>query len=119
MALTLQQQQDIVYYLGWPGKTIIQGSTHYNSVIASRLINLNDVIEAQAIALVTRIVNIDTILVKYTSRALVLEIQDIKLNPAEAARLRTERRKIIGELSDLLDIDVNKSGGGGSVNVIA
>lgn len=111
MALTLQQQQDIIYLLGWPGKTLIQASTHYNSVIASRLINLNTPIENQATKLVARIQKIDTILECALTRMSTLEMQDIKLDPNEAARLRRERRTLIGELSDLLDIDVMKTGG--------
>jgi len=109
MAFTVQQQQDIIYYLGWPGKTILINSTHYNSVIASRLINLIPAIEAQANALVDRIKGIDKVLIASINRASTLEVQDIKLNPRERETLRAERKKIIGELSDLLDIDIMKS----------
>lgn len=111
MALSTQQQQDIVYYLGWPGKTLLQGSTHYNSVVASRLINLIPEIENQANALVCRIKKIDEVLQASICRMSTLEVQDIKLDPAESAKLRRERRIILSELSDLLDIDVIKRGG--------
>lgn len=106
-----QQMYDIIYYLGWPGKTILAGSTHYNSVVFSRLINLNTPIVNQANALVVRIKAIDTILIASMVRASTLELEDIKLNPEERLLLRKERMKIIGELSDLLDIDIQKSGG--------
>lgn len=112
MAFTTQQKQDIVYYLGWPGKTILVDSTHYNSVVASRLINLIPEIEAQATSLVDRIKAIDKILsTGLLCRASTLEVGDIKINPEERHILRSERKKVIGELSDLLDIDVMKSGG--------
>lgn len=111
MALSLQQQQDIIYYLGWPGKTLLVASTHYNSVIASRVVSLIPEIESRAIKLLTRIENIDRILEQALSRMSTLEVTDIKLDPNEAARLRRERRIIINELSDLLDIEVMKSSG--------
>lgn len=109
MAFTTQQKQDIVYYLGWPGKTILIDSTHYNSVIAARLINLIPEIEAQATALVDRIKGIDKVLIVSINRASTLEVGDIKINQREREELRAERKKILGELSDLLDIDIMKA----------
>lgn len=111
MAFSTQQQQDIIFLLGWPGKTLLVDSTHYNSVIASRLVNLIPEIESQAVGLVVRIQHIDRILNQALNRMSTLEITDIKLDPNEAARLRRERRTIINELADLLDIDVMKSSG--------
>lgn len=119
MSLSTQQMQDIIYYLGWPGKTILADSTHYNSVIYSRLINLIPEIEAQANSLVSRIKEIDEVLRCSINRASTLEVQDIKLNPEERLILRRERTKIIGELSDLLDIDIMKSGGGSMVGLVS
>lgn len=118
MAFTTQEQQDIIYYLGWPGKTILIDSTHYNSVIASRLVNLIPEIENQSRALIVRIKNIDVILVKSLNRASTVKIQDIELNPEERHILRAERKKVIWELSDLLDIDVMKSSGS-SISMIS
>lgn len=119
MAFNTQQKQDIIYYLGWPGKTLLLNSTHYNSVIASRLDNLIPEIESQANTLVARIKEIDQILrTGSVNRASTLELQDIKLSDREMPRLRSERRTIIGELSDLLDVDVNKSGGT-SISVVS
>jgi hypothetical protein len=109
MAFTLQQQHDIIYLLGWPGKTLIEASTHYNSVIWSRLQNLNAPIEAQAGKLVKRVQAIDEILQCALARLSTLELDGIKLNPEEISRLRRERKAILTELSDLLDIEVMKS----------
>ncbi len=109
MAFSTQQKQDIIYYLGWPGKSLLIDSTHYNSILASRLTNLIVEIEGQATALVTRIKAIDAVLIVSINRASTSEIQDIKINPYERETLRKERSKIIRELSDLLDIDVSKS----------
>ncbi len=119
MAFTTQQMQDIIYYLGWPGKTILQASTHYNSVVYSRLINLIPEIELQAAALIKRIKDIDSVLVQSIARASTLEVQDLKINPYERESLRKERRKIIAELSDLLDIDIMKSSGGGQIGLVS
>lgn len=111
MALSSQQKYDIIYLLGYPGKTLIEASTHFNSIINSRLLNLVPEIEAQANKLVGRIKKIDEILECALTRMSTLELQDIKLNPEETTRLRRERKIILGELSDVLDIPIDKSGG--------
>lgn len=118
MALTSTQQQKIIYYLGWTGKTLIQSSTHYNSYIAARLINLNSDIEAQANTLLGRLDRIDQKLDDALCRMSTKKIGDIELNNGERELLRKERWARIRELSDVMDIPVIKQSGGG-FNVVS
>ena len=110
MALTDQQKFDIVYFLGWPGKTLIIASTHYNSIVASRLINLNPQIEAQVKGLLARIAAIQKQLDEARCRLAASQVNDIKMNSMEMEQLRKEYLKWIRELSDLLDIKIEKKG---------
>jgi len=111
MALTSQQQYDVVILLGHPGKTLLYSSTHYNSIISARVNNLVPEIESHIIELVRRVKCIDERLEMSLGRMSTLEVQDIKLDPAEQTRLRKERRILLAELSDLTDIEIAKSGG--------
>ncbi len=114
MALSSSQQSDIIYFLGWPGSTLIANTTGYNKIVVNRLTNTNATMETQAIALVTRLKAIDTTLTAAISRTLAKKVGDIEVNTDEMPMLRMEKKKVIRELSNLLDIEVM---GGGGVNV--
>ena len=47
MALSEESKYKVLFHLCHSGKTLIEDSTHYNSVVASRLSNLNTYIEDQ------------------------------------------------------------------------
>lgn len=110
MALSDKQKHEVVYYLGWPGKTLITTSTHYNSIVASRLDNLNSYIENQVKGLLARLAAIQAQLDEARCRLSASEVGDIKLNAEELAMLRKEYMRWLKELSDLLDIKIEKSG---------
>jgi hypothetical protein len=111
MALTSAQKNDVVRLLGWPGKLLITTSTHYNSVVASRLDNLNAEIEADVITLLTRVVGLDVKLDEALGRVMSTKVGDIELNPEEMNILRRERKRVLVELSELLDIPIASKGG--------
>lgn len=118
MALTSTQQQQIIKFLGWTGKTLIPDSTHYNSYIATRLTNLNADIEAQAIEMLGWLLKIDQKLLEALDRMSTRKVGDIEINERERELLRKERWARIRELSDLLDIVVVKQSAGG-FNVVS
>jgi hypothetical protein len=118
MALTATQQQQVIKFLGWTGKTLIPESTHYNSYIFDRLQNLNPDIEAQSIEILGWLLAIDAKLFAALDRMSAREVGDIKINERESDLLRKERWRRIRELSDLLDIVVVKQSGG-SINVVS
>lgn len=117
MALTSAQKADVVFYLGWSGKTIIAGSTDYNSQVNSALDNLSAQIEAQVIATLAQIVDINTKLTAATCRLAAKRVDEIELNPNELIMLRSERRRLLRLLSRLLDIKLLDVGGGVNMSV--
>ncbi len=111
MALSAAQQQDIVFYLGWSGKSIIVGSTNYNSQVADRLKNLTPELEVNVISLVDQLKAIDEKLGKASCRLAAKRVDEIELNPDEIYWLRKERMRLAKLLGQLLDIPLVSTGG--------
>lgn len=111
MALTATEKTKIIKYLGWPLKTLDSGSTHYNSIVNSRLINLTVEAEALIKGLLTRIEKIDSAMESALCRMSTQQVGDIKLNNMEMDQLKKEYIKRIRELSDATDIKIERSGG--------
>ena len=101
----------MVRLLGWPGKILLTGSTHYNNIIAARLINLDSYIESEVHVLVERVGKLDEKLDDALCRVSTKRVDDIELNTDEMPILRAERRRIIRELSELLDIPMMNGNG--------
>lgn len=110
MALSDLQKHEIIRYLGWSGKTLIQDSTHYNSIVNSRLDNLNTIIEGQVTGILARLAKIEEQLTSALCRLTAEKVGDIVTNPKEISMLRKEFLRWIKELSDLLDIKIVRSG---------
>lgn len=105
MALDLEQKNKIIYYLGLAGKTLIEDSTHYNSIVASRLKNLNVYIEDEVDTLLTDIDATRTRLKGTSTKGNVKRIGDIELDTNRSrSMVTTEYKRLIRELSSLLDI---------------
>lgn len=111
MALSDAQKHDVVMYLGWSGKSIVVGSTNYNSQVADRLINLTAPIEAQVVAYLDRLSAIDAKLDSAACRLSARRVDEIELNPDEIRMLRSERRRLARLLGRLLDIPLMNDGG--------
>ncbi len=111
MALSDGEKYDVIRYLGWPAKTIQVGSLDYNTVIVSRLNNLDAEVEEDVRDLLERIEGMDEKLEKAMSRAGVKQIGDIQLNGDEFYLLRGERKRLIKEIASLLGISMMCGGG--------
>jgi hypothetical protein len=111
MALSAQEKADVIFQLGWPGLSIVEGSTDYSGILVGRLTTISDPMVLQVRALLTRVAAIDQKLVAAPGRMLAKKIGDIELRDGEAALLRNEKRAVLRELSDLLDIPIQRSGG--------
>lgn len=111
MALSQAEKHDVVYFLGWSGLTIVTGSTQYNSVVVDRLKNLTPDIERLVRGLLSRLKGIDQRLESALCRVSTKAVDNIQINDNEIPMLRKERMKLVRELSDYLDIPVEKSGG--------
>jgi len=117
MALTSEQKMRITTLLGWSAKTLISGSTHYSSYISDKLNSLNEDAETIIIEYLTRIQNIDTKLDASFAKDNIRRVDDIEFFGDNMSKMRSERKKLLCELSDLTDIP-NKKGCGSSIGVI-
>lgn len=111
MALNASQKADVIFYLGYPGKTLVENSTNYNRTTAQLLENLTEYIEAQVRSILDKLRTQDQRLEDANDRVVALEVGDIKINPEEIDRLKSERLRLIKMLSRLLDIPVVNSSG--------
>lgn len=113
MALTTKMKLKIITQLGWPAKTIVVSSTHYNSLVVDRLNNLTPEIESLILSTVTSLDAVNTKLSVSLGKAGLKRIGDIEFFEGGQAfiDLKNERNRYLNELSDLVDIKKVKSGG--------
>lgn len=111
MALTATEKTKIIKYLGWPLKTLDSTSTHFNSIVNARLLNLTAEAEALIKGILKRIESLDDKMEAALCRLSTQQVGDIKLNNMELDQLKKEYIKRIRELSDATDIDIERSGG--------
>jgi len=121
MALTEQQKTRTLRYLGLSYELIIPTSPYWAQWIWMKLSSpgetivqngitieggeLTEVAEQELIELLNRVEGIDTQLTQATSRLKVTQVgQDIALNTEEIPMLRRERRRVIREIYELLDL---------------
>lgn len=118
MAFQDKDRFKIIRLLGWPAKTLVESSTHYSNIVAARLENLPLVVEKEVKTLLVRIDDLDAKLDKQVGRAGIKKVQDIEFDGQGygMATLRSERRRLLRELSELLDIRLI-AGGGVNANV--
>ena len=60
MALQDTQKEAIIFYLGWPAKTLVVDSTHYSKIVADRMTNLSEPTEKKVKAILAKLEAIDT-----------------------------------------------------------
>lgn len=119
MALQDAQKEAIIFYLGWPAKTLVVDSTHYSKITADRMTNLSDVTEKNVKVILAKLDNIDTQLEEARCRLSANKVADIHMDATrEINKLKSERRRCAKELSCYLDIAFKcKIGSQGSVCV--
>ena len=111
MALSASQKAEVAKYLGWSGKSIVVGSTNYNSQIDDRLKNLTPEIEGQVASFLDRLSAMDVKLDSASCRLAAKRVDEIELNPDEIRMLRSERRRLARLLGQLLDIPLMNDSG--------
>lgn len=115
MALTNQEKIKIITDLGHPAKTLLEDSTHFNRIMSDRFENLTPETVACVRELLGRAKDIDERLSKGIKRAGIEKVGDIHFSGRELDILRKERKKVLNELSDVLDIPYKR--GSASVNI--
>ncbi len=111
MALSDKQKHQIIRHLGWSAQTLIADSTQFNSVVNDRVSFLNVDLERIAKELSNCIDDVDAQLKEAHCRVSTSKIDNITINKDEIPMLKKEKRRLIRELSDHLDIPIEKSGG--------
>jgi hypothetical protein len=111
MALSDAEKFDVVFRLGWSGKTLIVDSTDYSKIIADRLINLSAPIEAQIRLLLSRLKKVTESIDAAMCRLSAKQVGDITLRDDELYQLRREEKRIKKELSALTDVPFLTGGG--------
>ena len=114
MALTAKQKHDVLFRLGWSGKTLDPGSTHFSNIIADRLENLSIPMQSTVVGLLKRLDAIQEQMDEARCRMTAETVDGIKLNKDEAAMLKKEFKRYMKELSTETSVPiVNKS----SINI--
>lgn len=113
MALSDSKKMKIVTLLGWPGKTLVASSTHYNSLVYDRLNNLTPEIETLVKSKLTEIDSVDTKLSSALGKAGLRRIGDIEFygEGQSFVDLKSEKKRLLRDLSEMLDIALVKRGG--------
>ena len=118
MALVSKEKQEILFFLGCPGKSIVENYQIFNSGVDDRLKGLTVDIEVVVRAQLKALKNIDKKIICAEDRLSASKVDDITLNEREIELLRKERFRKIRELSDILDIVVNRQGASRSFPLI-
>lgn len=118
MALTDSEKLKVVRFLGWPGHVLTVGSSSYNSTVASRLAALTVPMEEALRDLLEDIDDLDEKREAALCRASTKEVGDIVLNENELSILSTERKALLGEISDLIDIMIFPSSSQAKGNMV-
>jgi hypothetical protein len=111
VALSDKDKHRVIFYLGWSGLTLVTGSSQFNKIVSDRVNVTNTYIESHTKGILARLEMLDTKLEEASCRLSASEVDGIVLNEDEIHGLRSERKRLIRELSDHLDIPITKSGG--------
>lgn len=111
MALSDTEKAEVIFQLGWPGLTIIPGSTDYSKPIVDNLTEISAPMEAQVRLLLTRIKAIDDALAATGCSLKVKQVDDIVMRDDGMYQLTREKTRLLRELSSLLDIQLLRKGG--------
>lgn len=118
MALSQETKHKIVFFLGYPGKVLIEESTHFNKIVSNRMDNLNTFIEDQVEVLLEKISETRNNLESTQKKGNVKSIGDIHLDTTRTrSMVQKEYKRCLEELSCLLDIPIVCKGMGANIHV--
>lgn len=111
MAFSLEQKNEIVFLLGYPAKTVIEGSNLYNSFIDDRLSDVDTFTQDRVESLLGEISGVRTKLTELQSQGKLRRVGDIEFNVDSNDRtVKSEYRRLIKELGCYLDIKPKMGG---------
>jgi len=109
--LSDKEKNQILFHLGWPLKTIIPESTHYDGIVSNRLTNLNEYIEEIVRKLLCEIEDVRERILEAQKRLSAKKVDSIELRDDEIDGLKNELYRLSKELAKALDIRFLKSSG--------
>lgn len=104
MALLDNEKGEAIYFLGYPAKTLVAGTIDYSARVAERFTSLPDHFEARIRKTMSRLRDIDTKLDEATARFSVTQVEGVVMNQNERGLLIQERKRLVLQLSHLLDL---------------
>lgn len=117
MTLTATEKTNVLFYLGWPLKSLDSASTLYNRTIVSRFEDLSSDTENIVRKQLSLLAKIEKEVEDARSRLSVKKFDKIELNENEIVGLLKEKRRAINDLSMSIDI-AYVSGASNLVNII-
>ena len=118
MALTDQIKNDVMFYLGYPGKVLVPSSTHFHRILVDRLDNLTPEIESRVGKTITRMKKLEEQFEDAACRFTASKVDGIVVNKNERSLLKAELNRYRNQLSELLDIP-NRHKSGSQINVVS
>ncbi len=110
MALSLEIKNEILFLLGYPAKTIIDGSNLYNSIVADRLTDLDTFTEDRVESMLKDINAVRTNLTALKDQGKLKQVGDIVFNTENNDRtVKSEYKRLLKELARYLDIPLRGS----------
>lgn len=105
MALTSPEKNKIVQLLGYGGKILQPGSVIFNKILNDRLdqlpVDTEDLVRSYYLCSIQKI---ETQVYSAPTRLMAKKVGDIDINNRELEQLRGERKKLIREMAQHLDI---------------
>jgi len=109
MALTDKQKHSVIFFLGWPSKTLDVGSTHFSKIVTDRLnlVSVNG--EIRVAELLCKVESIRSQLDDAQCRLATSSVDKLVLRKDEVGRLKSLEKHWLCLLKDLTDIPLMKS----------
>jgi hypothetical protein len=116
MALSLEQKHEILFLLCYPAKTIIVGSTSFNSVVNDRLEDLDSFTQDRVESILLEINDARSKLLALQDQGKLKQVGDIHFNVDNNDRtLKSDYGRLLKELACYLDIP--RRGSSNMINV--
>lgn len=106
--LSATEIQSTVRWLGWPSKTVDEGSTHYSKIFTDRITTLSDEGIAVVRDLLRKISETEEKIECARCRLAAEKVDGLVMNNREISQLHSLKTHYILELSEFVDLPVLK-----------
>lgn len=117
MALSNEYKIKILRFLGYPFGTIDSTSMDYSNLVVRKLAAISGDAQSEVELLIESIIEADTRLDLQLKQAGIKRIDEIEFSENGRSTLKSEKARLVGDLSSLIGLPVMKRSGMGSVVV--